>query len=116
MKAFCSIHHSSFIILHSAFCISTMPPDLIEYVPTFLLVFFRLAGMMLFAPLFGSTRIPRRVKALLVLVLAMATTATFKTPVTLPTSLWALTAGIAGELAFGLAMGMVTGFIFVAAQ
>src|SRR3954454_12902240 len=93
-----------------------MPSDLLDYIPTFVLVFFRLAGMMLFAPLFGSTRIPRRVKALLVLVLAMATTATFKTPVTLPTSLWALTAGIAGELAFGLAMGMVLGFVFVAAQ
>ena len=47
---------------------------LLQLVPTFVLVFFRLAGMMLFAPLFGSTRIPKRVRALLVLVLAMAVT------------------------------------------
>ena len=71
---------------------------LLQLVPTFVLVFFRLAGMMLFAPLFGSTRIPKRVKALLVLVLAMASTATFQKPVDLPDSLWAITAGIAGEI------------------
>jgi flagellar biosynthetic protein FliR len=93
-----------------------MPAELTNYIPTFVLVFFRLAGMMLFAPLFGSTRIPRRVKALLVLVLAMATTATFKTPVQLPDSLWAVTAGVPGEMIYGLAMGMVLGFVFVAAQ
>ncbi len=93
-----------------------MSSELLNYVPTFVLVFFRLAGMMLFAPLFGSTRIPRRVKALLVLILAMATTATFKEPVRLPETLFGVTAGIAGEMLFGLAMGMVTGFIFVAAQ
>jgi len=93
-----------------------MPTELLNYIPTFVLVFFRLAGMMLYAPLFGSTRIPRRVKALLVLVLAMATTATFKAPVQLPDSLSLITVGIAGEITFGLAMGMVLGFIFIAAQ
>src|SRR5215218_5259270 len=89
---------------------------LLTFIPTFVLVFFRLAGMMLFAPLFGSTRIPKRVKALLVLILAMASTATFQKEVTLPDSLWEITAGVVGELMFGLAMGMVLGFVFVAAQ
>src|SRR6188768_2368899 len=93
-----------------------MIEEVLQYVPTFVLVFFRLAGMMLYAPLFGSTRIPRRVKALLVLILAMATTATFEKPVTLPPTLFGITAGITGELLFGLAMGMVLGFIFIAAQ
>src|SRR3954468_4399740 len=94
-----------------------MPLSLFHFDPmAFVLVVFRLAGMMLFAPLFGSTRIPRRVKALLVLILAMASTATFEKPVVLPESLWEVTAGIVGEMLFGLAMGMVLGFVFVAAQ
>ena len=35
--------------------------EALVFVPTFVLAFFRIAGMMLFAPLFGSARIPRRV-------------------------------------------------------
>ena len=71
--------------------------------------------MMLFAPLFGSERIPRRVRLLLALVLAMAMTQGVKA-VSLPTTTWELTAGIAGEMAFGLAMGMIQSFVFIAAQ
>jgi flagellar biosynthetic protein FliR len=84
-------------------------------VSTFVLAFFRIAGMMLFAPLFGSSRIPRRVRVMLALVLAMSVTPSIK-PVVLPESTWELTAGIAGEMAFGLAMGMIQSFTFIAAQ
>lgn len=93
-----------------------MVDDLLKFVPTFVLVFFRLAGMMLFAPLFGSTRIPRRVKALLVLVLAVPATASIQQTVVMPESMWVLAIGIGGEIMFGLAMGMIVGFIFIAAQ
>jgi len=84
-------------------------------IPTFVLAFFRIAGMMLFAPLFGSSRIPRRVRVMLALVLAMSVIRGLK-PVMLPDTLWGLTAGIAGEMAFGLAMGMILSFVFIAAQ
>ena len=90
--------------------------ELLELVPTFVLAFFRIAGMMLFAPLFGSSRIPRRVKVMLALVLAMSVTPAIDGPRDLPESTWALTAGIAGEMAFGLAMGMIQSFVFIAAQ
>ena len=93
-----------------------MSTDALNFVPTFLLVFFRLAGMMLFAPLFGSARIPRRVKALLVAVLALTVTGGIERPAVLPASLGELTTGIAGELAFGLAMGMVLSFVFISVQ
>src|SRR5687768_13559639 len=82
---------------------------------TFVLAFFRIAGMMLFAPLFGSSRIPRRVRVMLALVLAMGIAPGLK-PTELPTNTWLLTAGIAGEMAFGLAMGMIQSFVFIAAQ
>jgi len=48
--------------------------EVLDVIPVFALVFFRLAGMMLFAPLFGSARIPRRVKVLIALVMAFAMT------------------------------------------
>jgi flagellar biosynthetic protein FliR len=90
--------------------------QLLQDVPVFVLVFFRLAGMMLFAPLFGSKRIPRRVRVLLVLVLSLGIYGSVRHPVALPQTPWELAAAIAGEMAFGLAMGMVLSFTFIAAQ
>ena len=88
---------------------------LLPLASTFVLVFFRLAGMMLFAPLFGSSRIPKRVRALLLLMLALGVTPAVK-PATLPPSTWEVAVGIGGEMAFGLAMGMALSLVFVAAQ
>src|SRR5690349_7835731 len=88
----------------------------IQFVPTFVLVFFRLTGLMLFAPLIGSAKIPRRVKVLFALVLAAAMCSAVPAPVVLPQTTWELAIGIAGEMAFGLAMGMVLSFTFIAAQ
>jgi flagellar biosynthesis protein FliR len=100
------IRHSPFPMLDSA----------LNFVPTFVLVVFRLAGMALYAPLFGSARIPRRVRLMLVLVLAMAFTQGVAPPAKMPETSWGLALGIGGEMAFGLAMGMVMSFVFVAAQ
>jgi flagellar biosynthetic protein FliR len=82
---------------------------------TFVLVFIRIAGMMLFAPLFGSAKIPRRVRLMLALVLAFGMMPGVQ-PASLPQDTWGMTAGIAGEMAFGLAMGMLLSFEFIAAQ
>jgi flagellar biosynthetic protein FliR len=90
--------------------------ELLQLVPTYVLVFFRVTGMMIFAPLFGSTRIPRRVKLLLAVVLAAGMSASIKGPAKLPDNVWNLTLGIAGELAFGLALGTVLSFTFISAQ
>ena len=90
--------------------------ELPQIISTFVLVFFRLGAMMLFAPLFGSSRIPRRVKALLVLVLAYGVAGSVKLPAALPNDTWTLSVAIGGELAFGLAMGMVLSLVFIAAQ
>jgi len=90
--------------------------DLLQTVPTFALVVFRVAGMMLFAPLFGSSRIPRRVKALLVIILALGLVPSVSHPPAIPETTWGLALGIGGEMLFGLAMGMVLSFTFIAAQ
>jgi len=87
----------------------------LNFVPVFVLVFFRLAGMMVFAPLFGSGRVPRRVRVLMALVLAVCMCEGVKAP-HLPDTAWELALGVGGELVFGIAMGMVLSFVFIAAQ
>ena len=93
-----------------------MSPLIFTFVPTFLLVVFRLAGMALYAPLFGSARVPRIVRMMLILVLAASIAPGVKPPVNFPETSWGLAIAIGGEMAFGLAMGMVMSFVFVAVQ
>ena len=90
--------------------------QLLTIIPVFVLVVFRIAGMMIFAPLFGSARIPKRIKAMFTLVLAMGMMAGVKAPPQMPSTPWALTLGIAGEMMFGLAIGTMVSLIFIAAQ
>lgn len=90
--------------------------DVLKFVPVFVLVFFRLTGLMLFAPLLGSTRIPRRVKVMMALVIAMCICPHVKAPVALPVSEWELAVAIGGEMIFGIATGMIVSFVFIAVQ
>jgi flagellar biosynthetic protein FliR len=91
--------------------------EALNIIPVFALVFFRLAGMMLFAPLFGSARVPRQMKIMVALVMAMLMTGELRgRHVELPQSMWELAIGIGGELMFGLAMGTIVSFVFIAAQ
>ena len=94
-----------------------MPLDAaLSYVPVFVLVLFRVAGFMLFAPLFGSARIPKRVRTMLAVILAMGMTSSVKQPPQLPGDYFSLAMVIGGEICFGLAMGMILSFTFIAAQ
>jgi flagellar biosynthetic protein FliR len=88
----------------------------LQVLPVYVLVLFRIAGMMAYAPLLGSGQIPKRVKALMALVLSFAIARGVTPPVRAYDSLALLTVGIAGEIVFGLAMGMILSFTFIAAQ
>lgn len=94
-----------------------MLDPLFQYVPTFVLVVFRLAGMMLASPFFGSARVPRRVKLMCALVMALGVTPVIAArQARLPQTEWELALGIGGELVFGLAIGMTLSLTFVAVQ
>ena len=86
---------------------------LLSNIPVYVLVFFRVAGMSISAPLFGSARIPKRVKVLLSIVLALGLSPSIAPP-HFPTSDWGLALAIGGELVFGLAIGMSLNFTFIA--
>jgi len=88
----------------------------ISFAPTFVLVFFRMAGLMVMSPLFGSAKVPRRMKVLFASVAALGGMSAIKEPVAFPDSLAGLTIGIGGEIMFGLAMGLIVSFTFIAAQ
>ena len=90
--------------------------DAIQFVPVYVLVVFRLAGMAMFAPLFGSARVPKRVRVMLVLILALGMTRSAPRPTVLPDTPWQLAVGIGGEMAFGLAMGTIMSLVFIACQ
>jgi flagellar biosynthesis protein FliR len=93
-----------------------MLDGLFNLAAVYVLVLFRVAGMMVFAPLLGSARVPRRVKALLAIVLAAAMAPSVSPPVQMPTTLLGLSVAIAGEIIFGLAMGTILSMVFIAAQ
>ena len=88
----------------------------LNFVPIYVLVLFRIAGMMIWAPLIGSAQIPKRVKGLIACVLAASITPTLNIHVAIPQDAWLLAVAIGGEIAFGAAVGLILSLIFVAAQ
>jgi flagellar biosynthetic protein FliR len=88
----------------------------LNFVPVYVLVLFRIAGMMVWAPLLGSQQIPKRIKALMACVLAAGVTPGLSLSVSLPQTAWGLALAIGGEIIFGAAMGMILSLIFIAAQ
>jgi flagellar biosynthetic protein FliR len=67
-------------------------------------------------PFLGSARIPRRVRVMLVLMLALGMAGAIKTPPPMPEDLATLALALGGEIVFGIAMGMIVSFVFIAAQ
>jgi flagellar biosynthetic protein FliR len=85
--------------------------------PLFLLVFFRMAGLMVAAPLFGSAVIPPAAKAFLALVLAVLLFPLAGRPGAPPSAdLGTLALAAAGETAVGLIIGFAAALLFAAAQ
>lgn len=88
----------------------------LNLVLVYVLILFRVGGMMVFAPLLGSARIPKRVKAMIACVLAASLAPGYSGAIVLPPTMWQLAIAIGGEIIFGLALGMILSFIFIAAQ
>ncbi len=89
---------------------------LLNFIPAFVLAFFRLAGLMLTSPLFGSAKVPKRVKVLFASVATMGMMSAIPHDVVFPPTLVGLTFAIGGELIFGAAMGLIVSFTFFSAQ
>jgi len=80
-----------------------------------LIVGLRVSGLMLFAPFFGNAAIPPRVKAVIVILITGVLYPAYSAKIGIVTlAQWP---GVVGrELMIGMAIGLVTNFIFEAAQ
>jgi flagellar biosynthetic protein FliR len=88
--------------------------DALNFIPVFVLVFFRTAGLFLASPLFGSAMVPRRVKVMFALVMAAGLAGGVKAPPNMPGTVLQMVAGITGEMIFGLLMGLGLSLAFIA--
>jgi flagellar biosynthetic protein FliR len=80
-----------------------------------LIVGLRVSGLMLFAPFFGNAAIPPRVKAILVVLITVVLYPVYSTKIGIITlAQWP--GVVARELILGVAIGLVTNFVFEAAQ
>ena len=87
-----------------------------NFLIAYILAFFRLGGLMIAAPVFGSTRVPKRVKLLFALVATIAMGNVLPPVADLTPNLATLIFAVGNELVFGLAMGTIVSFTFIAAQ
>ncbi len=90
--------------------------NLYASLPAFLLVLFRIGGLVLAAPLFSSAVIPMRIKILMSMAIAAAVfpfaSVHLAGPITLGTAL----GGLAGELAIGLFVGFSLSIMLMSVQ
>jgi flagellar biosynthetic protein FliR len=84
--------------------------------PAYLLVLFRVAGLLVVTPLFSSTAIPRRLRVMfaagVALVIFPAILPTVPAHLTIKTAI----TGVAGEMAVGVLMGLSLHMLFLGAQ
>ena len=91
-------------------------PELAGYtiwVPTLMLVIFRVAGMFLTAPVLSSPSIPPIVKGTISVIIGLAATARLAAPVILPDTWVALVLGIGREMLVGGTIGYAANLLFV---
>ncbi len=87
-----------------------------ENAPLFILVLFRVGGMMAMAPLLGSGIIPIKVKALLALLITALIFPLVPMTSFEPRSLLELSFGVAGELLIGISMGFLVHLVFTGVE
>ena len=86
------------------------------WVPTLLLVIFRVAGIFMTAPLLSDAAIPGKVKTTMAMILGLAVTARLAAPVTLPGDWVSLVLGIGREMLLGATIGFATSLLFLGVQ
>jgi len=89
---------------------------ILPHVPVFLLVFFRLTGIFIFGPVFGSSVLPMRVKVLLALVLAFCVYPIIPPQVPIQLGMGTMAVAVATELLVGLIIGYGASLPLIAMQ
>jgi flagellar biosynthetic protein FliR len=82
----------------------------------FLLVLFRISGLLTVAPILGAATIPVKIRAAFALVLTCAVFALVPAPAQIPDSLASLLVAGAAELLIGIAMGFALSLLFIGVE
>lgn len=90
--------------------------DHYQLLPAFLLVLFRMAGLMVSAPLFSSPLLPVQVKALLAVAMSAALFPMVMPAVAAPVTLASALTGLFGELCIGILLGFGVTLLFGGVQ
>ncbi len=90
--------------------------DHYQLLPAFLLVLFRMAGLMVSAPLFSSALLPTQVKALLAVAMAAAVFPMVMPAVAAPVTMAVVLTGLLGELCIGILIGFGVTLLFSGVQ
>jgi flagellar biosynthetic protein FliR len=85
--------------------------SILDHVPTAMLVIFRIGGLMIYGPVFGSSVVPARVRVFLAFIIGLATypllSAQHAVNLDLQSNLWLLVPMIAVELMIGMIIGFM---------
>ncbi len=94
--------------------------ELANFAPLFLLVVFRVAGVMLMSPFFSSSRVPNAFRVMLILMISLGISTGVSgvdySRMVVPSDLITLVVAMVGEFMFGMAMGMAVSLVFTATQ
>ena len=85
------------------------------FLPVYALVLFRVAGLMVTAPLFSSTAIPARIRAAMATIIAMALFPVVLPDAPLHLGLRGVLLGVVGETMIGLVMGLALNLVLIGA-
>jgi len=89
---------------------------MLVWMPTLLLVTVRVAGMVAFAPVFGHSAVPVKVRVLVSVAMGVAVVGRLARPVALPASSFDLVMGLGCEFLMGAAIGYAARLIFVGVE
>jgi flagellar biosynthesis protein FliR len=93
--------------------------SILDHMPAAMLVIFRIGGMMIYAPVFGSPSIPVRIRVFLAFLIGLATYPLLSThciPQNLELNLWALAPLIALEITVGVVIGYLASLPLLAME
>lgn len=90
--------------------------DILVILPSFALVLFRISGMVMTSPVYGSTVIPVRIRAALTFALALVTFPLLRGQLPPAPTFAAIVSGALGELMIGAAIGLAMTILLLAGE
>lgn len=90
--------------------------NLFDQIPVFVLVLFRMGGLMASAPLLGSMNIPIKIKIMLTFIMSMAIFGMVPPVAIVPKSYITLAVGVGCEMLIGISLGFILKLLFVGFQ